>query len=174
MKPPRCEFASRVGQLPCLLRLASGHIDLLFHVGCHWQAGTRHLARLEFLAIRNRGHQLRDRGVSPSDPIRPRIFRDNIDAMWCPRSRSLQTPIREWRQPAITVGDGQRVLHVLDAAFASHRLRARSTRASYFGRVYFTAISRWRARMTLKAEGHFPLYLSRRSPTTGKRQIDVF
>ena len=50
--------------------------------------------------------------------IRPRIFGDNIDAMLVPELTEFANAIREQREPAITVGDGRRVLRVLDAAFA--------------------------------------------------------
>jgi predicted dehydrogenase len=51
--------------------------------------------------------------------IRPRIFRDNIEAMLVPELNEFASAIREQRAPAITVGDGRRVLRILDAAFAS-------------------------------------------------------
>jgi predicted dehydrogenase len=50
--------------------------------------------------------------------IRPRIVRDNINAMFVPELIEFANAIREQREPSITVRDGRRALRVLDAAFA--------------------------------------------------------
>jgi phthalate 4,5-cis-dihydrodiol dehydrogenase len=47
--------------------------------------------------------------------IRPRVWRDNIAAMLVPELEEFAQAIREPRQPSLTVGDGKRVLRVLDA-----------------------------------------------------------
>lgn len=47
--------------------------------------------------------------------IRPRIFRDNINAMFVPELKEFANAICEQRQPAISVADGRNVLRVLDA-----------------------------------------------------------
>lgn len=51
--------------------------------------------------------------------VRPRIFRDNISAMFVPELQEFAAAIREQRQPTVTVQEGRQVLSVLDAALAS-------------------------------------------------------
>lgn len=51
--------------------------------------------------------------------IRPRIVRDNINAMFVPELNELVNAIREKRAPSITMQDARQVLRVLDAVNAS-------------------------------------------------------
>ena len=53
--------------------------------------------------------------------IRPRVWRDNIAAMLVPELEEFAQAIRDQRQPSITVGDGKRVLRVLDTIASSSR-----------------------------------------------------
>jgi predicted dehydrogenase len=51
--------------------------------------------------------------------IRPRIFRDNIAAMLVPELQEFANAIHEERQPSVSVGDGRKVLRVLDQLMTS-------------------------------------------------------
>jgi predicted dehydrogenase len=53
--------------------------------------------------------------------IRPRIWRDNVTAMFVPELEEFAAAVREGRQPAIDARDGRLALRVLDAAVAAGR-----------------------------------------------------
>ena len=55
--------------------------------------------------------------------IHPAVRRDNITMMLVPELEEFAAAIQEQRTPAITIGDGRRVLRVLDAIIQSDRCR---------------------------------------------------
>ena len=55
--------------------------------------------------------------------IHPAVRRDNITMMLVPELEEFAAAIQEQRTPAITIGDGRRVLRILDAIIQSDRCR---------------------------------------------------
>jgi predicted dehydrogenase len=55
--------------------------------------------------------------------IRPAVRRDNIAMMLVPELEEFALAIQEKRSPAITIGDGRRVLRILDAVIQSDRCK---------------------------------------------------